>query len=68
MLVIVFVNADELADVKRRLDSCYGKTNLRADDNQRSVVHADTRINQVCKRLRTCKSKKREMMVLFHPV
>jgi len=47
LFVVVFVSADEVANMKRRLDSCYKGTNQHADDNQQDVDPADSRINQV---------------------
>jgi len=47
LLVIVLVNADELVDVKRRLDGCYRKTNVVADNVQQNVDRGDSQINQV---------------------
>jgi len=48
LFVIVLVSADELADMKRRLDRCYAETNLHADNTQHNVNRVDSQIHQVC--------------------
>jgi len=45
----VGLNADELANVKRRLEDCYEKPNVHADENQQDAdEHAERQVNQVC--------------------